>query len=81
MLRPRIWALDLCLFTLPASEASAEEIRPAQTIAFVVAVQRFDDPDLNRLQYTVRDAQDGFERLKAVTHLDSNAVVCCLLTR
>ena len=81
MLRSRIWTLGLCLFTLPGSLAPAQEIRPPQTIAFVMVVQHYDDPDLNWLQYTLRDAQKVFERLKAVTHLDSNAVVCCLPTR
>ena len=41
-----------------------------KTIAFVVGVQNYQEPDLNKLQYTAKDAYDVFQQLQAVTDLD-----------
>jgi uncharacterized caspase-like protein len=66
----RICALALSCFCFQTEGAAAQVVDPPRTIAFVVGVQSYDDPDLNKLQYTARDAQDVFERLQTVANLD-----------
>jgi hypothetical protein len=47
MPRQWIWTLGGLLFILPVSLASAQNPRPPRTIAFIVGVQHYGDPDLD----------------------------------
>ena len=41
-----------------------------RTLAFVVGIERYDDPELDKLQYAADDARKIFDQLKVVAELD-----------
>ena len=41
-----------------------------RTLAFVAGIERYDDPELDKLQYAADDARKIFDQLKVVAELD-----------
>jgi len=60
--------LGALLVTHPAHAEPA-----SRTLAFVVGIERYDDPELNKLQFAADDARAIYDRLSVLAKIDQNA--------
>lgn len=61
-----VCALMIAIAGVPAS-AAADEIQSPPMVAFVVGLESYKDPELNKLKYPAQDARDVFEQLQEIS--------------
>jgi Caspase domain len=79
MMKPLTFLLVCSLLSMSVGTAvAAQGDSPRRTIAFVVGIERYDDPELNKLQYASNDARAIFEQLRVLSNIDKDASMLLL---
>jgi hypothetical protein len=66
------WVLASTMSWCPPAEAQVDSPR---TLAFVVGIEHYDDPELDKLQYAADDARKFYDLLKVVADVDDDSVI------
>lgn len=73
------WLFVCSLLSMSLSTAvAAQADPPRRTLAFVVGIERYDDAELNKLQFAADDARAVFEQLRVLAKIDKDASMLLL---